>query len=287
MRTTKLISLITSVLVLALAVAAFVLSYDALQALAVANGVETHLAWIWPFVIDGFLIVASLSVLRNGLLGEKALYPWALVVLFTGASIAFNIAHAPEALLARVVGAIPPLALALAFELLMGQLKSEVKRGQAVKTLAQLTQSVSQKRQALNGLTQNVNAQRETLTEVSADVNAQRETLAKLSADVDEKRQELTELTSAIDDVKAENVNAVDSLDVNTAVLNKARLTRDAEAQEAIDTLLTFYLNNPDASQSEAAEAADRSRSWVSMRLSELEAEGLVNRNGNGVQVLT
>jgi outer membrane murein-binding lipoprotein Lpp len=287
MRTTKLISLITSVLVLALAVAAFVLSYDALQALAVANGVETHLAWIWPFVIDGFLIVASLSVLRNGLLGEKALYPWALVVLFTGASIAFNIAHAPEALLARVVGAIPPLALALAFELLMGQLKSEVKRGQAVKSLEQLKANVSE-----------LTAEREQLTDHVNELVTKREQLTGNVSELAERVNELTgkreRLVNEIEQRCEEQPAPGCEQDSHSREfgqiqqeLDQANLTRREQAQLATEQLLTFYRENPDAAQSEAGEFVDRSRSWVSKTLGELEEAGAVRRNGNGVQVLT
>jgi uncharacterized protein YoxC len=262
---TKAVSIATSVLVLSLAVSAFVLSYDALHGLAADNGVKANLAPIFPFVVDGFLVVASLSVLRNSLLGERALYQWGLVILFTGASIAFNIIHAPSNWLARSIGAMPPVALALAFELLMGQIKSEVNRGQAVKTLETLTENVSEKRRALDELT----AKRQQLTQ----------TVNELSEQIDEKRQRLDALMSTSDAVKTDECVSLGNLTV-------ANLTRDAEAQEAIDALLNFYADNPNASQSEAAKAADRSRSWVSMRLSELEEAGTVKRNGDGVEVL-
>ena len=281
----KTIGLLTSVLVLALAVAAFVLSYDALRGLAADNGVKAKLAWIWPFVIDGFLIVASLSVLRNGLLGERALYQWALVVLFTAASIAFNIAHAPENLLARVVGATPPIALALAFELLMGQLKSDVKRGQAVKSLAALTEDVNEKRQKLSALTSAADDKRQEISRLTSAADEKRQEHSHLSSAIDEKRQRLTKLARQLDAVDDGDVSEIDVEDVSTAVLNKARLTRESDAQAAIDALLTFYTNHPDATQAEAGDAVDRSRSWVSMRLSELEEEGIIRRNGGGVLV--
>jgi len=248
---TKMIGLITSVLVLALAVAAFVLSYDALRGLAADNGVSLRLAWIWPFVIDGFLIVASLSVLRNGLLGERALYQWALVALFTAASIAFNIAHAPEDLLARVMGATPPVALALAFELLMGQVKSEVGRGRAVNSLEKITSSVNELRGERERIVNEIERRREELEEVECERSGNSREFGQIQQELD-----------------------------------KANLTRSEQAELAMKQLLTFYRENPGAAQSDAGEYVDRSRSWVSKTLAELEESGLIKRNGKGVQVV-
>jgi predicted transcriptional regulator len=272
---TKTIGLITSVLVLALAVAAFVLSYDALRGLAADNGVKAQLAWIWPFVIDGFLIVASLSVLRNGLLGERALYQWSLVALFTAASIAFNIAHAPENLLARVVGATPPVALALAFELLMGQLKSEVKRGRAVKSLEKITESVNELTAKREQLVSEMRQEREQLT---LSVNELTEKREQLVNEIERKREELAGAGCEQGAHSREFGQIQQELD-------KANLTRREQAELATQQLLTFYRENPGAAQTDAGEYVNRSRSWVSKTLAELEEEGTIKRNGGGVVV--
>jgi hypothetical protein len=50
--------------VVALAAGSFALSYDALHQLAEANQVPRPLAWIWPLIVDGFIIVASLAILH-------------------------------------------------------------------------------------------------------------------------------------------------------------------------------------------------------------------------------
>jgi archaellum component FlaC len=275
---TKTIGLITSVLVLALAVAAFVLSYDALRGLAADNGVKAQLAWIWPFVIDGFLIVASLSVLRNGLLGERALYQWSLVALFTAASIAFNIAHAPENLLARVVGATPPVALALAFELLMGQLKSEVKRGRAVKSLAKLEEQGRKLEQRL-----------EQMRNANAGLEEQRheleEDLEDLERKLEERHQKLERGLERNLEEPGQNLEQSLELGQIQDLLNQANLSRREKAELATQALLKFYDEKPDAPQSEAAEFVNRSPSWVSRTLGELEEEGTVKRNGGGVLV--
>ena len=107
--------------VVALAAGSFALSYDALHQLAVANQVPRPLAWIWPLIVDGFIIVASLAILHAVQRQLTARYPWALLVAFSALSVAFNVLHAPPSAIARLVAAIPPLTLVLSFELLMRQ----------------------------------------------------------------------------------------------------------------------------------------------------------------------
>jgi hypothetical protein len=107
--------------VLGLTAASFALSYDALHQLALASGVRPRLAYLWPGVIDGFIVVALLTVLAAKRARISAAYPWTLAGLFSAASVAFNIAHAPDRPVARLVFATAPVALVLATHLLMQQ----------------------------------------------------------------------------------------------------------------------------------------------------------------------
>jgi hypothetical protein len=113
--------------VLGIGAAAFLLSYDALHSLALASGVRPGLARIWPGVLDGFIVVATLTVVAAKRARQPTWYPWALVALFSAASVAFNILHALDRYLAaaRWVGplvfAMPPVALVLATHLLLQQ----------------------------------------------------------------------------------------------------------------------------------------------------------------------
>jgi hypothetical protein len=107
--------------VVVLAVAAFTLSYDALHQLALDSRVRPRLAWIWPVVIDGTIVVALLTVLAAKRASARAAYPWTLAGLFSAASVAFNIAHAPDRLVAQLVFAMAPVALVLTTHLLMQQ----------------------------------------------------------------------------------------------------------------------------------------------------------------------
>jgi hypothetical protein len=105
--------------VLVLAAAAFTLSYDALHQLALDSRVRPALAWLWPVVIDGTIVVALLTVLAANRAPARAGYP--LAGLFSAASVAFNIAHAPDRPVAQLVFAMAPVALVLTTHLLMQQ----------------------------------------------------------------------------------------------------------------------------------------------------------------------
>jgi hypothetical protein len=113
--------------VLGIGAAAFLLSYDALHSLALASGVRPGLARIWPGVLDGFIVIATLTVVAAKRTRQPTWYPWALVTLFSAASVAFNILHALDRYLTAarwvrpLVFAMPPIALVLATHLLLQQ----------------------------------------------------------------------------------------------------------------------------------------------------------------------
>jgi hypothetical protein len=95
-------------------------SFRAISDFAVRTGAFPHgLGWAAPLLVDSFTLAASIEVLRSGLAGQRAVYPWCLVAGATLASAALNIAHAPDHPAAQAVAGIPPVALLLALELLM------------------------------------------------------------------------------------------------------------------------------------------------------------------------
>lgn len=99
--------------------AAFILSYDTLYRLALRIGFPPWLAWLWPLIIDGFIVYASDEALHRVRAGKRwqAAYAWLLVVCATGGSAAFQVATAPPTTLSRIGHAVPPVALLLAFEI--------------------------------------------------------------------------------------------------------------------------------------------------------------------------
>lgn len=113
--------------VFGLAAGGFTLSFSSLQDLAASSGIDPDLAFLWPLVVDGFIVVATFAALalRSG--GRAAVwYPWTALVLFSAISVAGNAIHALEAsdlkvpiLVATVVSSVPALALLIASHLLV------------------------------------------------------------------------------------------------------------------------------------------------------------------------
>jgi hypothetical protein len=99
------------------------MSYEALHALARDSGVSAGLAWLWPLVVDGFIVVASMSVVRAVIESRRTWHPWTLLLLFSTISVAGNVAHGPPTVIGRLVAAVPPVALVLAFDLLTRQVQ--------------------------------------------------------------------------------------------------------------------------------------------------------------------
>jgi len=164
----RVLSATTGILVALLAAGAFALSFDALNHLAQENGVTANLTWVWPLVLDGAIVVFSLSALRASLHRESIRYPMTLVVIATATSVLFNVAHAPSGMLAHTMAAVPPVFLFLSFELLMRQLRSEVERSAKIECLAELDVKIGKLSATANRLDSNVHRleeQRDSLKE--------------------------------------------------------------------------------------------------------------------------
>jgi hypothetical protein len=113
-------------LVFAIAALAYLVSFEAISEFAVQVGAFPRpLRWCAPLLVDSFTTAATLVVLWVSLSGERlgrafdAWYAWALIAGATAASVAINVAHAPDRQAAQLVAALPPVALLLSVELLM------------------------------------------------------------------------------------------------------------------------------------------------------------------------
>ncbi|WP_278260596.1 DUF2637 domain-containing protein [Nocardia sp. AG03] len=73
--------------------AAFVLSFAALRDLAVMAHTPTHLAWLFPVIVDGTIIQATIAVLALADSPERTFFTRVLIAGAT-VSIGGNIAHA-------------------------------------------------------------------------------------------------------------------------------------------------------------------------------------------------
>jgi hypothetical protein len=112
-----------TVLVLAIAALAYVVSFEAIRAFAIETAAfPAELAWSAPLLVDSFTTAASLVILWRYLRGDawsEPWYAWTLVGCATAVSVALNVAHAPDRTSAQLFAALPPVALLGALELLM------------------------------------------------------------------------------------------------------------------------------------------------------------------------
>ncbi|MBT2483114.1 MULTISPECIES: DUF2637 domain-containing protein [unclassified Microbacterium] len=100
-----------------IAAGAFWLSFTALADLAARSGIGAGQAWVWPLIVDGIIVVATVAVVA--LAGQRsAWYPWSLLIVGALVSVMANAIHAVVAadadvpgVLAAAVAAVPPVVL--------------------------------------------------------------------------------------------------------------------------------------------------------------------------------
>jgi hypothetical protein len=123
----RLLRAVTILLVLGVAGLAFVVSFEAISAFAVATGAfPPALGWCAPLLVDTFTAAATLVIWSRSRAGLGAGYARTLVAAATVVSLALNVAHAPDRLAARLVAALPPLALLAAVELVMSEARRAI-----------------------------------------------------------------------------------------------------------------------------------------------------------------
>ncbi|MBN1220297.1 MAG: DUF2637 domain-containing protein [Anaerolineae bacterium] len=152
--TVKLISSLAALLVGLLAIGAFTISYTSLRHLANVYGIDPQLTWLWPLLLDFAMIVFSLAVLRANLRDESALYPWLLTGIYAGLATIANVLDVtglgiPQVAIAAAVKALAPVSLVLAFELLMGMIRAELRRSNVINSIKDLTAEAEHDRQAM------------------------------------------------------------------------------------------------------------------------------------------
>lgn len=121
---------ISAVLVMLLvATASLILSFDGLRKLAIAAHVPEELAFLFPLAVDSTILMGSLAVLRMHLGGQKAALGWGTVFFGTALSIAGNVISVKDAgMIAMALHSVPPVLIAVSLELLMSLLRVNIKK---------------------------------------------------------------------------------------------------------------------------------------------------------------
>lgn len=265
-RINHFISLFTALLVLFLAGSAFFLSFESLRDLAVQIGVAEEIAWLYPAIIDGAIIVFSLSVLRANLTRARTVYPWVLVSVFTLLSVVLNIIHARQELLAQFLAAIPPIALFLSFELLLVQLKETAVRLEAQNSLDEIVREIREKE-----------------FELAEIVRERSEMIENLEGEIERLAEQKGQLKTEIQVHSNGNSGSKAS---ESDTIGRTRQQRTSKKQVAMQRLLEVIRTKPNATLSELAVEIGRSKSTVGGYLSELQAAKSLEKDELGWTVM-
>lgn len=208
----ELLSWLTIGLVFLIALGGFALSYNALRDVAIANGMTGWMSYVWPLLIDAALVVFSIAVFRASVLSERPHWHWFLVGVFTLGTIVFNLVHSFDDLtfidlyvvrvpLRPLVAIVPPVALVLAFETLVGMVRGNINRHWLVKSTEELQAELDNLRQTKETEAGQAQAELDTLRQQWQDeadrhkdkLTALESQLSDLQGHIETKRQELAD----------------------------------------------------------------------------------------------
>jgi Protein of unknown function (DUF2637) len=131
----RLANLLVALVVIAVAAATFVFSYDGVHAIALLGGVSDQLARYYPGLFDAVLVIACVAavVLRDARWWARA-WAWLVLVIVLAAIGLTDVLHAMNYTLRHrpiegIVAAAPVVAVLLAFSLLLTLLRQSRSRG--------------------------------------------------------------------------------------------------------------------------------------------------------------
>ncbi|POX41600.1 hypothetical protein C3486_08770 [Streptomyces sp. Ru73] len=112
---------LTALIVIAVSILGALASYPSLRALA--GGVAPrHIADLWPLLIYGPWIAATLSILRARAYRRRTAQSWLVVIFFAAVAMLLCIAHTPATPAGITVAGLPPVTVLLCFHQLVRQL---------------------------------------------------------------------------------------------------------------------------------------------------------------------
>lgn len=198
-RIVKSMTVSVIVLVTLIGVGGFILSYGALHAIGIENGMPSDWrGYIWPLLTDFGLIVFTLALL-TAQVTQQRVWLWTVGVTFLAlASMAYNVAHAELAektvyqiVLTVAVTVWPPLMLVLTTEALRHLLKTVIDRAGMVVTMTTLS---SQKQSLENELSKLRRSQTELRERIERQQNEQAQEFDRHAVVIDRRESILADL---------------------------------------------------------------------------------------------
>lgn len=125
---------------LAVASAGAILSWRAITEVAGAQGaVAPEVSWLMPVVVEGTWLTSCAVAMARAEDGERSRYALLVMSLVLGLSVVVNVAHAAHAtLLGQVLAGAPPVALWLAVEGLLHELRRQARNASNGRQIAPL-----------------------------------------------------------------------------------------------------------------------------------------------------
>ena len=120
---------------IAVNIAAFMLSADAINAVAVAAGISKRISWAMVAAVDGLMVTGTVVFIANKLRGRSVVYPLCVLAAGVLLSIICNALHAKAggghviqlgSKAKMAVSAIPAVSLALSFHLIADMVKDSL-----------------------------------------------------------------------------------------------------------------------------------------------------------------
>lgn len=269
-------------------VIAFILSFGALRDLAADVGIVYPA--LYPVMIDAGLVIYNIMALQSSLNGERNRYAWALIILATAASVCLNVVHSLAVLpawlaagLGSAMAAIPPLVIFGAFHLVVLRIEQHARHQRLTRTVAELETAVAARaaeQQQLSAAVRTLASEQEALNE----------TIQLRTEERDDLTIQVERLVSELNTLKQQQTLT------RTAVKPGAheRTTGEAKTpaeipdkETAMETLLTYVAQRPEATLADIGQAISRSKSTVSAYVSELVQANRLLRNGSGWEVRT
>lgn len=162
---------LVAALVAAIGAIALYISYDALYQTALQNGYTGARAYLWPALIDAPLVVFTSAVLAAQLLRQSVKLWAGLVIVYTAATIGFNLAHAQQDALGWGVAMAAPLGLLLTTEALRHLAKVQIERHAATVSLSDIVQHLRAKRHEADAIQRQIEQANDKLERLQRDIS--------------------------------------------------------------------------------------------------------------------
>ena len=255
MKANKAIAWLTGLLTLSLAAFSFILSFNALTDLAARHGVS--IPPLFPLVVEFAVVIFSLNALYRSLNGEDTRLQWALIIGSSPLAGAFNVAHAQSDALSRAMAAMPSLFLLLSFESFLSLVNHGVRRSSVIQSIVNLTAELDAKNQELDNRQQK---------------------LDNLSVKIEQAHLTLQQLKQEAKGVKYNSI-----LQAQAVKFDNDKASIDNRRNEIVYILQA----EGDIGVSKLAERLNASRQTIYNDLDTLCQDGIVNKNGNGWEVVS